>query len=1126
MNIDPDSIPSPQPGEEATWDEADEAMHRLLKAVFDAGEANVVDRPARYLLPFLPGPTSDQASRDSAELSIGETLGRFRIEGELGRGGFGIVYRATDTHLGRPVALKVPRPDKVQSLALWDRFAREARLAASLNDEAIVGVLDAGVLDGHFVIVSDYQEGESLSRWLAARYPLGMPPKLAATTLLRLASGLRHAHDHGVLHRDLKPANVLMVASPETPGGWSPRITDFGLGTFHEEIEAATLTGFWQGSPPYMAPEQVLPNMGRLDERTDLYALGATFYEMLTGRSIYPCKSMVELSLILSRGEPTIRPRALRSSLSVDLETICLKCLEHDPGRRYPSAAELLADLARFLDGRPIRARPLPVWGRLGRWARRRPSHAALIVLALTATAIPAGLIVRHEWRLKAKNAELTRSLDQLRSTVIERDSANIELRSTLDRLRASDRYGRRSALAARLNLASRELASGRVEVVQTLLRSYETSTAEDDLRDFAWHHLMREATRNYTVRPLKDLRWWRGTRPIAPTLEGLGRSAREGVHKGLVDLLFDPDGIHTSYRSGSFLLGDDYFGFTSLSDRGDERAPLRVDDGLRLAPTGLPGLWQAIGPGGRTLALSGDNWGTKEDEAPPIVRLPDLTVSAGGQARSPKKTSSLRVVQVPTSHDLCFSGDGGTLACLSSFPTVDSFLLRPLIYDLNSEWRASYPQFVRSIVRKLPNARGVRTIILLSRDGSLAAVTDDNPRVLVFETRTGRPLWSITPEAMGSDGLVTTLAFSPDGKSLVTGDSNGLVRDWDSKTGKAIGEFPSNVGFVAKVGHHPDSETIAIIADNEDAIRLWNRAPRHDLPTILDHGDEIWGLTFADSGRTLISAGNDDQVQAWDVASGSILGRLKGEILQSAVAVAGPGEGQPLAFADYDGVVNVHSTDLANGPSLFRFDHLKGKRLRALAWSPDAKYLVASGNDPRLLVATWEGNAPTSRIIETPYLENYGLAFAPDGKALAIGCHDQLISIRAVPGFHRRATLAARAPVSCVAFSPDGKTLVSGDSEGGLQFWNAAEETLRETRERVSDKGGVWTLAFSPDGKTLAIGGDDGVVRLWDPELAIERLALTGHEAKVHALAFSPDGKTLASGDFAGKIRLWHAGP
>src|SRR5262249_49689182 len=161
-------------------------------------------------------------------------------------------------------------------------------------------------------------------------------------------------------------------------------------------------------------------------------------------------------------------------------------------------------------DGRPILARPIPAWARLGRWARRRPSQAALVGVALIAAAVTAGLIFRHERQLETKNLELTQSNEQLRKAVDQRNAANTELKSTLDRLWITEVKARRTPFAADLHLAERELAAGRVEVAQDLLRRHEPAEGQDHLRDFTWHYLMHQATRIYTVHPLRDLQWWR----------------------------------------------------------------------------------------------------------------------------------------------------------------------------------------------------------------------------------------------------------------------------------------------------------------------------------------------------------------------------------------------------------------------------------------------------------------------------------------------------------------------------------------------------------------------------------------------------------------------------------------
>lgn len=1112
-------------GDAPTWEVGDEAMHRLLEEAFETLGPRDEGHSPRFLTPFLQPPAAGPDLPGGRELSAGETLGRFRIEGELGRGGFGVVYRATDAHLGRTVALKVPRPDRVQSVALWDRFAREARLAAMLDHDAIVPVLDAGILDGLFVLVSAYQEGEPLSRWLAARHPAGMPPRLAASMVLRMAGGLEHAHGQGVLHRDLKPSNVLMAAAPGVPEGWLPRITDFGLGTILDEGDGTTLTGFWQGSPPYMAPEQVLPGLGRVDARADLYALGAILYEMLTGRPIYPRSSLVELSVLLGRGEPPARPRRLRPGLPADLETICLRCLERDPSRRYPSAAALRDDLLRFLDGRPILARPIPAVARLGRWARRRPSHAALVALAVAASVFTAGLLARHERQLADKNRELFGSNARLLQAVAQRDSANAELRSTLDRLLVSERTARRTAFAADLRLAADERAAGRVEVAQTLLRRHEPAAGQEDLRDFTWRYLVRRATRTYAIHPLSDFRWWRGARPLAPTVEGLDPLSRSRVQNSFGWISFDPDGIRSWYRQGCFLLGPRYLEFSREDNQGGLLPHLRFNDGRRRVPLELPGWRTALGPGGRTLALVNADRQTKAGEAPQLVRHPDLELPAEAPGRG--SGTSVRIVEVARSIHDTFSGDGGTLACLASDAPESA---RPLIYDLGSDWRASYPQYKTPFRLGEPGVDGARRIIeariVLSHDGRLAALIGQDPRIRVFETRTGRTLWCLGPDATGPGTHVTCSAFDGASKVLVTGDSSGRVRVWDATRGDPVGQFPVLLGYTISVGFHPDPETVAIVGNNEDAIRFWKYRGRPEPPSLLDHGDEVWGLAFTRDGGTLVSVGDDDGGKAWDLDRGEVIGSYRAGVLQSAAAA--DRKGCLIATGDFDGVVALRRGGLS-GPVTATSSALRGTKVRAVALSPtEPPLLVAAGNGPRVLVASAdaEGRILRERLVDTPHPDTYALAFSPDGGTLAMGSHARAITLWDTREFRHRATLSPRAAVTCAAYSPDGGTLVSGDIEGGLQFWDLLAGTLRTTRARASETGGVWALAFNPDGKTLATGGDDRMVRLWDSDIAIERLVLSGHEAKVHAVAFSPDGKTLASGDFQGKVRLWRTGP
>lgn len=1096
-------------------------VHRLLEGLFSPcppadgfAEDDTLDQETREVAPAAP-------VVPGRELTVGEAFGRFRIEAEVGRGGFGVVYRAFDTYLGRPVALKVPRPDRVQSTALWDRFAREARLAAALDHEAIVPVLDAGVVEDVICIISTFQEGENLSQWIGTRHAAGMPLKPAVQMAAQLAAGLNHAHQRGILHRDLKPGNILIALHGNDADRWSPRITDFGLGAFEADHTSQTLTGFWQGSPPYMAPEQLLAGHGPVDARSDVYALGAVLYEMLTGRRIYPCATILELSLTLDRGDPPLRPRQLRSGLPRDIETIVLTCLERDPARRYRSAAALHEDLLRFLDGRPILARPLSTPRRLGRWMRRKPSQAALMATALLAVTLTTSLIARHERRLFDKNQELERNNRRLQSAIVERDGAIADSQAALRRLAENEKVARRAAFAADLHMSHHELRAGRVEMAQALLRRYEQTPGQDDLRDFSWRYLMSLATRDYTVHRLSDLEWWRGKSPLAPILESASPALRGQILARLERVEFDQNAIRFSWdpwSPRSFVLGPRTIRSYEYSGDVNGSASVKVGDGPSEQSPPLR-RWSAVSRAGRVVALDGE-WNLQDAAAiPPLKEHSVGRASADAAPLDGSDGRATRVVEAPSGWFVCFSADCGMMAGLCR---TSNSRARPVFYDLRSSWRASYAQYDVNIDDG-PDHRLIPRFLALSYEGRLAALSGEGQdRLRVIETRTGRTLWTVRADVLGPDVEMTCAAFADDGSALVAGDSSGRTHVWDPLTGGRLGRFPAALGFVTSVGFHPDSKTVAIVASSEDAIRLWNHAREPESPTVLDHGDEVWGLTFTGEGKSLISVGNDNHARAWNAATGAPGRKIRSSNLLTAAAAAGAMRENSVAITGHTGYVSVYPGNLV-GKARHVFGQLRRQKVRAMAFAPDGRTLVAGGNFRKILAVQWgRGTKPVSRLVDLPHADAYDLAFAPDGKTLAIGSHDKLITLWDVPEFRVRASLATSGKLSCLTVSPDGSLLVAGDVDGGIQFRDLSTGSLRKMVTRASETGGIWSLSFSPDGKTLATGGDDGMVRLWDPALGIERLVLGYHDAKVHAVAFSPDGKILASGDFAGKIHLW----
>lgn len=325
-------------------------------------------------------------------------IGRFEIVRLLGHGGFGMVYLARDATLGRPLALKVPRPHALDQRSIRDRFLREARATAKLSHPHIVPIYEVGADGATCYIASMYCPGVNLAEWLAAQSG-SVSCRLAATLVACLADAIDYSHSQGVLHRDLKPGNVLCVAPqpnaaadgqrPPSELPFVPYITDFGLAKLIESSLEETGTSVILGTPLYMAPEQAEGLTGEIGPATDIYALGALLYELLTKRPPFSANSFVELLDQLRGWQPTC-PSVVRADIPRDLETICLKCLSKEPSNRYPTAAALARDLHRYLRNEPIEARREGPWASVRRWSVRpqRMHDAGLFTMALNLTII------------------------------------------------------------------------------------------------------------------------------------------------------------------------------------------------------------------------------------------------------------------------------------------------------------------------------------------------------------------------------------------------------------------------------------------------------------------------------------------------------------------------------------------------------------------------------------------------------------------------------------------------------------------------------------------------------------------------------------------------------------------
>ena len=322
------------------------------------------------------GDASSAKAEHSAPRPSGRTprfLGEYEILDEIARGGMGVVYRAHQDKLNRLVALKLIRDSSLAGPADLRRFRTEAEAVAQLDHPHIVPIYEIGQIDDQPYFSMRLIAGGNLTDHIPR---LQQDPRTAAALIAKVARAVHYAHQRTILHRDIKPSNILLDEDGE------PYVTDFGLAKRigPDSGTAATVTGMVMGTPAYMPPEQARGDTKSVTTAADVYSLGATLYTALTGQAPFAGDSAAEIMRQVLDQNPA-RPRSINPKLDRDLETICLKCLEKEPARRYGSAEALAEDLERWLAGMPITARPVPAWEKAVKWVKRRPALAALVVM-------------------------------------------------------------------------------------------------------------------------------------------------------------------------------------------------------------------------------------------------------------------------------------------------------------------------------------------------------------------------------------------------------------------------------------------------------------------------------------------------------------------------------------------------------------------------------------------------------------------------------------------------------------------------------------------------------------------------------------------------------------------------
>jgi WD40 repeat protein/serine/threonine protein kinase len=1143
---------------------------------------------------FLQPPRSNPAIHPPDEIPIGAyppaRLADYEILGELGRGGTSVVYRARQVRLNRLVALKMLLTGEHAGADELARFRGEARALARLQHPNIVQIHDVGEHDGRPYFALELVDGGSLKDHLDGT-PL--PPRQAAELVQTLARAIHAAHQCGIVHRDLKPGNVLLQRgltqrrkdakkdeggederdSPTSSSSLGalaslrealPKITDFGLAKRLDESGSGTQSGAFLGTPSYTPPEQAEGQASRIGPASDVYGLGAILYELLTGRPPFRAETTLETLRQVTTVEPA-SPRSLAPRLPRDLETICLTCLEKEPGRRYASALALAEDLRRFLAGEPTHARPASALRRAAHWLRRHPAAAS---------ALAAGLLLALTITLGAvwHSAQLGAALEG-------EQRERLAAQWNEGRARQSEARAGQTAYASDVRLANQLLRTGDIYHLADLLDRHLPAEGADDRREFAWYYA-RQFGRPSPPPPLavhrgaivgvafsgdgrllitndESVRVWempagrcRLTLPsaleVTPTwtwplaarypdgrILALVPPDREGCVR-LLDLATGQERALLQHpphsKIGRLLLSAD--GRTLATVANDV---VRFWDAQSFQPRGqfleTDGLYlaQALSADGRTLA-------TVTQKSPQVVRLQDVP---GGAIRREMRpgVEVLSLVFSPKGDLLAASLRDGSVALFraSGGGLVERRVVGPLCrgvmafapdgrrlaVGMGEEVRLWDLRDGTSCVRLRWQASAVRALAF-SPDGQVLAVGTEEGLVHRINADC-LPAHDTLRADLRPSG---PLAVSHDGKTLALPDEDGTVKLVDAVGGEVRLTLPGNGGRTGACAFAPDDRTLAMAGVQDAEVRLWNTITGQENKRIRAGAVGITSLAFSPVGGLLAAGDDGGVIWVWDPATGERRGRLAGQD-PSVTDLAFSGDGRILACCN--GSENVPLWDVPPQgplPDLPREKVTVRSGASAVAFAPTGRTLaVGEGNGLVHVLSVPE--AGPARPVGLPLAAGAGapitfLAFAPDGRSLLVSRDDRnpvaldrvtvwdvaSAAVRISTGGTR---ILAPAP-HAAAWMPDGR-LLGRTADGDVQIRNLNNGSVQVPPGQALWP--VWSLAFSPDGRSLYVGTGCSLGDIWihqkAPPLPLVPARYGGVQQAVES-----------KGDVADAVRLW----
>ncbi len=1067
---------------------------KKLRLIEEAG------RQAQQLGGGGPEPGSNDGSGGPEDRPVGviHYFGDYVLERRIGQGAMGVVYRARQVSLPRVVALKMMREDRLATPEDKERFHIETQAAASLNHPGIVPLYEVGRHEGRHFFAMAYIDGRSLAEMVRGG-PL--PQRDAARYMKKIAEAIQYAHEQRVIHRDIKPANVLIDRARD-----EPHVTDFGLSKQLESESGVTGTGQAMGTPGYMPPEQCRADHDALAPTADVYALGATLYCLLTGRPPFQAES-VAATMIQSLQNDPVPPRQLNADIDRDLETICLKCLEKPPAKRYESANLLAEDLDRFLTGNPIKARPVGRAERLWRWCERNPIVATL--LGTVIISLVCGTVVSTYFALESTRRE---KVAKRASELARLGTYNVQL--------------------LRVEQVLREEPSR----AQQLLR--DPQRCPEKLREFTWH--LFDALSRPEVRRLRgntgmafkvlfasdgdnllsigqdgEVRLWDVP---SGSLRGMlpGRDKAVAFREPVVDAQFSPDGktVATLYKNGNV-------GIWDLSDR-SEKYVLHSESAVCIAYS-TDGAFVATA--GKALETHWQLRSPEYQQGPLIL----WETATGKKARVLPQYCNIAA----------FAPDRDLLACGEIDQSVS-------LYDLGAEKPEA--RLIHEGGPRYSTAFMPVTSITFSPNGALIATycPKAGPWVKLWDAKSARECCTLK----GHSSSIVGVSFAPDSQVLATASEDGTIVLWDTDSGMQRVVLRSLTGSIQSIAFSPKSYELAVV-DGHGEICLWDMGKHLAIAdtaceTLSIEACQILHFQLSPNGTCIAyTACGTQQMYAQpecEVALYDIRQRKRTTIVKSTTRpdrVSFSRDGKCLAYSLQAG--DVYDSTLRYEIIVLDMDTKRRVAATAapmltgtcLALSPDGRMLACGGSLGLTgQVELW--NCRTGKTIRK--LREFSgypevITFSPDGLLLVFGTSEGSLLCWNTHSWEQLAEWKAHsASVSCLTFSPDGSFLASGGADKAIRMWEVG--TFEQCLSILGHTAPVSSIAFSPDGRTLASGASQQMepwtsdvveLRLWCAQTGQDRATLWGHRHAVIATLFGPDGHLLVTGD-ADAIRLWYA--